>query len=376
MTAVDGYRLGRAGVSGVILCAREHLNSLDESSMQEVKAAIRSIPWLDDYYDIGEKYIRSRDGRIRYAFTGLRNNLEGVKSKARILRAWVDEGEEVPDAGWSILTPTVRSEDDSAEKWWQSEIWVTWNPGSENSATHQRFRANVADNMKITEINHNDNPWFPAVLEEERLNDLRYRPDTYSHVWEGEFYELTEAQIFKGHYEKMHFEPTSEWHGPYHGLDFGFGTDPTAATQSYIFEDDLYIRRDFSQAGLELDHTVSALTRAIPRIALHTVRADNARPESISYLRRHGMPAIVGCKKGRGSVEDGIEFIKSFKNIYIHPEATAIYEEFCKYRYKVDKKSGDILPIPVDAYNHGIDSLRYALEPLIRFKAQPMIRAL
>ena len=70
MTAVKGYQFGMAGNEGQLLCAREHLNSLDESSLEEVKAAIRSISWLEAYYEIGEKFVRSRDGRIRYVFSG------------------------------------------------------------------------------------------------------------------------------------------------------------------------------------------------------------------------------------------------------------------------------------------------------------------
>ena len=97
MTAVHGYQVGMSGGAGQILCAREHLNSLDESSMAEIKAAIRSVPWLDAYYEIGEKFIRSRDGRIRYLFAGLRHNLDSVKSKSRIILAWVDEGEGVSE---------------------------------------------------------------------------------------------------------------------------------------------------------------------------------------------------------------------------------------------------------------------------------------
>ncbi len=376
MMAVDGYRLGRAGISGVLLCCREHLVSLDESSMQEVKLAIRSVDWLNDYYDIGEKYIRSKDGRIRFTFTGLRNNLDGVKSKAAILRAWVDEAEAVPDEGWAVLAPTVRSEDNSANQWWESEIWATWNPGSENSATHRRFRVNPPARLKIAELNWSDNPWFPRVLYEERLNDLRNRPDTYEHVWEGAFYELTDAQVFKGCYSTLEFEPEADWHGPYHGLDFGFGNDPTAATQSFIHEHDLYIRRDFSEAQLELDNTPRALARAIPRINMHALRADNSRPESISYLRRHGIPGIVATKKGRGSIEDGIAFMKSFNHIYIHPDAKATLTEFRKYSYKIDRLSGDILPVLVDANNNCIDSIRYGLEPLIRARGVPSLRAL
>lgn len=188
MSAIRGYQWGASGQEGQILCAREFMNSLDESSMEEIKAAIRSEPFLNEYYEIGEKFIRSRDGRIKYTFAGLRHNLDSIKSKARILLCWVDEAEPVSDIAWRKLIPTIREED--------SEIWVTWNPERKNSATHERFRANPPESAKIAEINWRDNPWFPGVLEQERLNDFTRRPDHYGHIWEGEFVTVVEGAYY------------------------------------------------------------------------------------------------------------------------------------------------------------------------------------
>ena len=179
MTAVWGYKAAQAGQTGIILSAREHLNSLDESSMEEIKQAIKSVPWLDAYYECGEKYIRSRDGKIKYAFAGLRHNLDSIKSKARILLCWIDEAEAVSEVAYTKLLPTVREDN--------SEVWVTWNPESKESATHKRFREEVPDNANIVEMNWSDNPKFPSVLNQERLEDFNKRPDSYEHVWEGAF---------------------------------------------------------------------------------------------------------------------------------------------------------------------------------------------
>ena len=109
MTAIRAYMFAESGHSGVILCAREFMNSLDESSMEEIKSAIRSIDWLNDYFDIGEKYIRTKNGAIRYVFSGLRHNLDSLKSKAKILICWIDEAEGVSEAAYSKLIPTARS---------------------------------------------------------------------------------------------------------------------------------------------------------------------------------------------------------------------------------------------------------------------------
>jgi phage terminase large subunit len=188
MTAVKGYQWGAAGHEGQILCAREFMNSLDESSLEEIKAAIRSEPWLNAYYEIGEKFIRSVDGRIKYTFSGLRHNLDSIKSKARILLCWVDEAEPVTEEAWRKLVPTIREEN--------SEIWVTWNPERKNSPTHKRFREAPPDGAKIVELNWRDNPWFPEVLDLERKGDMKARPDHYPHVWEGDFVTVVDGAYF------------------------------------------------------------------------------------------------------------------------------------------------------------------------------------
>ena len=88
--------------------------------MAEVKQAIESEPWLADNYEIGEKYIRTKDGRIDFTFVGLRRNIESVKSTARIRLLWVNEAEPVAEVAWQKAIPTVREEG--------AEIWITWNP--------------------------------------------------------------------------------------------------------------------------------------------------------------------------------------------------------------------------------------------------------
>jgi len=358
MSALRVYELKEQHREGVFLCSREHLNSLEESSMEEVKAAIRSVDWLRNHFDIGEKYIRTADRRISYAFAGLRHNLDSIKSKAMILGNWTDEAEGVSELGWRKLIPTIREEG--------SENWVSYNPESEESATHQRFIIDRPDDCIVTEMNYSDNPWFPDVLEKERLDDLKFRPDTYEHVWEGKFLTITDAQVFRNKFRVDEFEPLPSWNGPYFGNDFGFAQDPTVFLVTYVSGNTLYIRRECGKVGLELDETAQFAKDRITGIERHTIRADSARPESISYLKRHGLPGITGVEKWQGSVQDGVEFIKSFDEVVIHPDCPEVAREFRLYSYKVDRLTGDILPVIVDANNHYIDALRYALAPMIR----------
>lgn len=371
-SALRVYQLAEMGVEGVFLASREHLNSLDESSLEEIKAAIRSELWLADYFDIGEKYVRTKNRRISYAFAGLRHNLDSIKSKARIIGNWTDEGEGVSDVAWTKLIPTIREEGDG----WIAENWISLNPESPDSATHKRFIANPADDCIVTEVNWVDNPWFPEILNRQRLEDKKNRPDTYEHVWEGGFLTLTDAQVFAGKFEVDEFEPQVFWDGPYFGMDFGFAQDPTAAVQCYVHNKTLYIYREAGKVKLELDATAAFFSDRMPDMPKYAVRADSARPESISYLKRHGIPNMVGVKKWQGSVADGVEHIKSYDRVVIHPDCTEVAREFRLYSFKVDRLSGDIMPVIIDANNHYIDAIRYALGPLIKSKGAPSIRSL
>lgn len=363
MSAVRGYQWAEANVSGVILAAREFMGTLADSSLKEIKEAIKSVPFLDAYYEMGEEYVRTKNRRVSYIFTGLRHNLDSIKSKARILLCWVDEAETVSEIAWQKLLPTIREEN--------SEVWVTWNPEKRNSPTSKRFRhERIVDDETGevigvgVEMNYRDNPWFPHVLELERRQDKKnLSPEKYEWIWEGAYLEMSEAVVFKGKFEVKDFAPDlRRWNGPYQGLDFGFANDPTAGVQCFINENTLYIYRDFSKVELELDDTTRYALHHIPDFDKYPIIADNARPESISHLKRKGLPRIEACKKGKGSVEDGIAYIQSFDKVIIHPSCTATIHEFKTYSYKTDKLTGEVLPILLDENNHNLDALRYALE--------------
>ena len=192
MSAVMAYKYAMAGISGQVLCAREHMNSLKDSSLAEVKQAILSIPWLNDFFDCGENYIKTRPGvapgHVYYTFEGLRLNVDSIKSRARILLCWVDEAEKVSEEAWGKLLPTLREE--------VSELWVTWNPESPYSATHKRFREAPPANSKIVKVNYDDNPWFPDILKRLMEEDRVKRPDTFAHIWLGEFNENIKGAVY------------------------------------------------------------------------------------------------------------------------------------------------------------------------------------
>ncbi|WOR93183.1 PBSX family phage terminase large subunit [Proteus mirabilis] len=362
MTAIRGYMAAMNGQSGVILCAREYMNSLEESSMEEVKQAIRSVPWLNDFYELGEKYIRTKCRSVNYVFAGLRHNLDSIKSKARILIAWVDEAESVSEIAWTKLTPTVREAG--------SEIWVTWNPERDGSATDKRFRKNPPDNAIVVEMNYGDNPWFPSVLEEERLSDQeRLDSATYAWIWEGAYLENSDKQVLANKYVVKSF-PDDLWQKAdrlLFGADFGFAKDPNTLLRQFILNDCLYIEYEAYGIGVELDH-MPAFYDEIPESRKWPIKADSARPETISYLKRQGFN-ISAAKKWQGSVEDGITHLRGFKQIIIHPRCKETAKEARLYSYKTDRITGEVLPVIEDKNNHCWDAVRYGLDGYITQKS-------
>lgn len=385
MSAVRAYEKAEAGISGVILCGREYMNSLEESSMEEVKQAIRSVPWLNDYFDIGEKYIRTKNRLVSFVFCGLRHNLDSIKSKARILLAWVDEAESVSDTAWKKLRPTVREKG--------SEIWVTWNPEKDGSATDKRFRKTPPKNSIFAEMNYSDNPWFPEVLEEERLDDLATLDYAdYAWIWEGAYLENSNKQVLANRYTVQSFADDL-WQKAdrlLFGGDFGFAEDPSTLIRSFILENTLYIEYEAYGKHVELDDmwkfyagkegakpkqlaewkiTDETKFPGVPESRRWPIKADNSRPETISHIKAQGFN-ISAAKKWQGSVEDGITFLRGFKKIIIHPRCKETAKEARLYSYKTDRITNEVLPVIEDKNNHCWDTVRYSLDGLIRRKGK------
>jgi len=341
-----------------ILATRELQVSIRESMYAEIRNAIQSRPWLNAHYEIGESYIRGANG-TEFLFRGLRHNMTAIKSMAQIDLCIVEEAEDVPEHSWLDLLPTVRAEG--------SEIWVVWNPRMDGSPVDQRFIKNKPDDAVVAEVNYNHNPWFPDVLEGQRQHDQsRMDPATYAHVWEGCYLENSDAQVLHGKYRVAEFEPGRKWDGPYYGLDYGFANDPTAAVECWLHDSRLWVRRETGGIGVEITDTADMLRRDMPGIERHVVRADNARPEMTSHLRKQDGLRVESAPKWQGSIEDGIAHLRGYQEIVIHPECRQTVREARLYSYKVDRHTGEIRPNVVDAHNHYIDAIRYALAPMIQ----------
>lgn len=344
-----------------ILCAREFQSSIRDSVHQTLADIV------DEYrlpYKVQRDSIVCLDTGTRFLFKGLRHNVTEIKSTKGITDCWVEEAQVVSDPSWELLIPTVRMPG--------SEIWITFNPDLLGDPTYQRFVVRPPPDAIVRKINWSDNPFFPEVLRREMEYLRSIDPVAAAHVWDGEVREYNNAQIFAGRYTVEPFVPLSSWAGPYQGVDWGFATDPSVMVRCYYDQDarTVYIHREAWGLGVETED-LGALFNRIDNAADYTTRADNARPETISYVRRGGPtgkdlhPRMTPCAKWPGSVEDGIAWLRS-QRIVIHPSCTHTQDEAKLYSHKVDRLTGDVLPDIVDAHNHCWDAIRYALEPLIR----------
>ena len=336
-----------------ILCARQIQSSIKDSVHKLLCDRI-SVLKLDRYFYITRDSIRCSNGS-EFIFKGIQSNVNEIKSMEGISICWVEEAQAVSEDSWQILIPTIRKEG--------SEIWVSFNPDREEDSTYQRFVVKPPKDCKSVLINYMDNPWFPEVLRREMEYDKEVDYGKYEHVWLGKTVINTEAQVYHDKFEVKEFE-TPEGVEFFYGADWGFANDPTAITRCFIQDQCLYIDYEAGGVGIEFEE-LPALFDSIPDVHKWEIRADCARPETISYVKRQGFN-IVACPKWKGSVEDGVEYIRSFRRIYVHPRCKRTYNEFKFYSYKTDKNTGQVLPIILDKDNHYMDSLRYGLNPYIQ----------
>ena len=292
----------------------------------------------------------------------MRHNAQEIKSTEGIDIAWIEEAQNVSRASLELLTPTVRKDG--------SQIIFTYNPTNEDDPVHVDYtKTERPDVLKIA-INYSNNKFFPDVLKNELEYDKRVDFDKYLHKWEGKCVKHSEAQIFYGKWRIDNFETNADTF--YYGADWGFSQDPTALVRCFIQDKKLFIDQCAYGVGVDIDKTPELFDTVIDSRKWQ-ITADSARPETISYMNRHGF-RIKSSVKGAGSVADGITYLRGFEEIIIHSRCRAVIDEFSNYCWKTDRITGNILPVPEDKHNHCIDALRYALEDLMRHRQGRVIQ--
>lgn len=340
-----------------VLCCREIQNSIKDSSYQILKDTAERLG-IAGRFSFLESEIRHRRTGARFIFKGLSRNTQSVKSTEGIDIAWVEEAQTVSETSWETLIPTIRKP--------CSEIWVTFNPLNADDPTTKRFVENPPPEAYVRKINFDENPRFPPELRAEMEHDKAIDYEKYLHIWEGFPRTVSDAQVFKGRYSVESF-PDDLWKRAerlFFGADFGFARDPNTLVRCFILDKRLYIEHEAYGVGIELDE-MPQLYDSIPESRKWAIKADSARPETISYLRNRCGFNIAPAEKWQGSIEDGIAYLKSFEKIVIHPRCKHAAEEFRLYSYKIDKTTNEVLPIILDKNNHVIDGIRYALDGYI-----------
>lgn len=370
----------------LIVCTREFQNSIADSVHRLLSEQIRMLGY-DEFFDITENKIRSLVSDSEFIFRGLNDKTaDTIRSLEGATDVWVAEAETMGLKAWQTLDPTVRREG--------STIYCDYNPDDEHSATNNMFVHECPANALVKHLTYRDNPHFPAVLEQLRQNALdriRNAPNDdareqaqldYDHVWEGATRKVNKASILGAHFMVEDFDPATMdgMEGPYDGADWGFSQDPTVRVRCWIrtMPNDrkrLYIEREAYGVAVELndlpamfDGTLKGHTQDWPNSRTTRIRADNARPETISHMKNAGFD-ITAADKWKGSVEDGIEHMRgNYDVIIVHTRCTYTAQEMKLYSYKVDKNTKDILADIIDKWNHCIDAIRYALDPVIKRK--------
>lgn len=352
-----------------VLCTREYQVSIKDSSHKILKDMIYRLG-LQERFKITKEGIVHKITGAEFMFKGLHNNEQGIRSTEGIDICWVEEAQSVGAGSWRSLTPTVfRRQDEHGNS--TSEIWVTYNLINEEDATHHRFVVTDRsdnDDYFVYKVNYDLNPYFPSGLRAEMEDDKKLDYHLYEHIWLGLPLKMSNAIVYSGKYRVQEFD-SELWRQAervFMGMDFGFAQDPNALLRFFIVENKLYVEYEAYATGVDLED-LPDLMDTVPGSREWPIKADCARPETISYLRRKGFN-ISAAEKWDGCVKDGITHIRKFDEIIIHPRCKGIAHEAPLYRYKVDPHAVDergqplVLPIVVDKFNHAWDGIRYGLD--------------
>lgn len=340
------------------VCVREFQKSLKQSVKRLLELKIQELG-VDSYFEVQDKLIKNRRGNGLIIFEGMQNHTaDSIKSLEGFDCAWVEEAQSLSQRSLDLLRPTIRKPG--------SELWFTWNPSLATDPVDVLLRGdNPPPDAKVIRVNWQDNPWFPQVLRDEMEYDRARDPDKYVHIWQGEYVRNSERRVFKNWRIEEFDTPPDAIHRL--GADWGFAVDPTVLIRCHIVGRTLYIDHEAYRVGCEIVDTPE-LFLTVPEAERWPIVADSSRPETISHMRKAGFTKIMPAVKGAKSVEEGVEFLKSY-DIVVHPRCVHTIDELTLYSYKADPATGAVLPILEDKSNHCIDALRYACEGVRRVQA-------
>jgi len=332
-----------------VACFREFQNSINDSSYQLLVDLISQYE-LYDFKTTDNSIINSITGSD-FIFKGLHRNEQSIKSIEGIDIAWCEEAQTLSKNSLEILTPTIRKPG--------SQIIYTYNRLLEDDPIHHRLVIEGRPNSIVINVNYDvalKYGFLPDSVRLEIEDDKLKRPALYKYKWLGEPMTL-EARIYKDWaiIDDVPHEARLERYG----VDFGYSNDPTAIVAvysyngGYIFDERLY-RKGLSNKDIAdfLNNQESALCKA-----------DCAEPKSIDEISRYGV-MIVGAEKGKDRVRHGIQYIQD-QRISVTKRSVNLIKEYQNYMWQQDT-NGKFINVPQDFENHGLDSIRYALDEYIK----------
>jgi phage terminase large subunit len=334
------------------VCVREFQKSLEMSAKRLIEDTINRLE-IGHLFRTLNTHIETPKGGV-ILFQGMATHTaESIKSLEGFSIAWIEEAQSLSQRSLDLLRPTIREEG--------SEIWASWNPRYPTDPIDKLLNTGEQNNdVTVVHTTYKDNPFFPDVLRKEMEWDRKRDPEKYAHVWLGEYERNSEARVFKN-WKIEEFETPADTVF-YFGGDWGFSVDPTVLVRCWVSGRTLYIDYEAYRIGVEIDH-IPSLFDTVPGARQWPIVADSARPETISYLQRHGFPQLSPAIKGKDSVKEGVIFLQGY-DIVVHPRCVHTIDELTMYSYKRDKMTDMVTPFLEDKKNHVIDSVRYAVEKL------------
>jgi len=343
-----------------ILCAREFQKSINESVHHLLSSQIKALG-LEDFYRVQNTVITGANG-TEIVFAGLRNNTSSIKSFEGIDRAWIEEAQTVSRGSWKDLIPTIRKDG--------SEIWITFNPELATDETYQRFVAHPPTDAVVAKVNWTDNPWFNAVLNQERLDDLARDPDAYRNIWEGHCLSTLAGAIYakeirqaedEGRIRTVPYDALKQVHTFW---DLGWA-DNTSIWFAQSVGMELRLIDYYSNSQQPLQHYIQTLqskgyiygTDWLPHDAKAKSLATGRSVEEIMLAMGRKVQITSNL-----SIFDGINAARTiFSRCYFDEEKCAEgLQALRHYRYEVDPESKQLSGRPLhDWASHGADAFRY-----------------
>lgn len=365
-------------------------------------SVLATLEWAIEALGVTDSFrVTTSPAEITYIPTGQKILFRGLDDpkKLKSIRIkkgyfkflWFEEGQEYKNMA------EIRSVEQSVKRGGPAFVeFITFNPPPEpkhwiNVEAARPKKDKYGNNIRMVHHScYTDIPpeWLGDVFLQDAAALMEADLIAYQNEYLGMMVGKTEAIIFAGKCVVRDFQVQPNWHGPYYGADWGFANDPNALVKCWIEDvpggepsqvigangkpvpmpvrQRLYVEYDEFGYQTELDDLPAFFDR-VPGSRQHKIRADSARPETISHMKKRGFK-VEGAEKWKGSVEDGITVLKSFVEIVLHPRCKNLENEATMYRYKVDKLTGDVLPDIIDLFNHGWDAVRYALADIIKPK--------